>query len=234
MISAKKGVSMKSLNRAAIGALLCLVAAMAIHAQMGMGGPPQMHGVWNPVVGNGAAYDIQSKNGDTTSMEITIVGKETVSGSDGFWMEMSMNGTKMHGTMVMKFLTVLNGSDTHTTRMIMQMAGSPPMEMPTQMVQARHKDQPTDIRGMSEDIGSESITVPAGTFTCEHYRSKDASGGDTWVTAKVSPWGMVKHQSADSTVVLTKVITDAKDKITGTPIPFDPMKMGQHGGPPQQ
>jgi hypothetical protein len=224
---------MKSLNRMAIGGFLCLVVAMAAHAQMGMGGPPQMHGVWNPVVGNGAAYDIQSKNGDTTSMEVTIVGKEIVDGNDGFWMEMAMNSPRMHGGMVVKFLTVLNGSDTHTARMIMQMGGGQPMEMPAQMVQARHKDQPTDIRGMSEDVGSETITVPAGTFTCEHYRAKDGSG-DTWVAEKVSPWGMVKHQGTDATMVLTKVITDAKDKITGTPIPFDPMKMGQRGGQPQQ
>jgi hypothetical protein len=220
---------MKALNRIAICGFLCLVATIAAHTQMGVGGgPPQMHGVWNPVVGNGAAYDITSKTGDTTSMELTIVGKD----SDGYWMEMAMNGPKMHGGMVMKSLTVLNGSDMHTSRMIMQMGGGQPMEMPSQMVQARHKDQATDFRGSSEDVGSETITVPAGTFVCEHYRAKDGSG-DTWFSAKISPWGMVKHQGTDNTVVLTKVITDAKDKIVGTPIPFDPMKMGQHGGPPQ-
>lgn len=225
---------MKSLNRMAIGGLLCLVCALGAQAQMGMGGgPPQLSGLWNPIVGNGAAYDIQSKNGDTNSMEVTIVGKEAVNGSDGYWMEMAMSGPKMRGGMIMKFMTVLNGTETHTSRMIMQMGGGQPMEMPMQMVQSRHKDQPVDIRTSAEDVGSETITVPAGTFKCEHYRAKDGSG-DTWVAASVYPWGMVKHVGTDSTMVLTKVITDAKDKITGTPIPFDPMKMGQHGGPPQQ
>jgi hypothetical protein len=229
----EKGVFMKSLNRMAIGCCLCLIVALGAQAQMGMGGPPSLSGVWNPVVGNGAAYDIQSKNGDTNSMEISIVGKDTVNGNDAFWMEMAMSGPKMRGGMVMKFLTVINGSDAHTARMIMQMNGGQPMEMPEQMVQMRHKDQPTDIRGSAEDVGSETITVPAGTFKCEHYRSKDGSG-DTWVAVNVYPWGMVKHQGTDTTMVLTKVITDAKDKITGTPIPFDPMKMGQRGGPPQR
>jgi hypothetical protein len=28
-------------------------------------------------------------------------------------------------------------------------------------------------------------------------------------------------------MVLTKVITDAKDKITGTPVPFNPMSLQQ-------
>jgi hypothetical protein len=32
-------------------------------------------------------------------------------------------------------------------------------------------------------------------------------------------------------MVLTKVITDAKDKIIGTPVPFNPMMMQ---GPPQE
>jgi hypothetical protein len=221
---------MKGLIRIVIGVVFCLSLVSGARAQMMMGGPPQLGGVWSPVVGSGAAYDVQSKNGDSTSMEITIVDKVANAGGDAFWMEMAMNGPKMRGGMVMKFLTQLDGANTHTTRMIMQMGSGQPMEMPSQMVQARHKDQPTDIRGSAEDLGSETITVPAGTFKCEHYRSKDGSG-DTWVASNVSPWGMVKHTGTDSTIVLTKVITDAKDKITGTPIPFDPMKMAQHGGP---
>ncbi|MGH9724447.1 MAG: hypothetical protein ACRD41_05215 [Candidatus Acidiferrales bacterium] len=44
---------------------------------------------------------------------------------------------------------------------------------------------------------------------------------------KVRPYGLVKSQGKNSTVVLTRVITDAKDKITGTPVPFNPMMMGQ-------
>lgn len=43
------------------------------------------------------------------------------------------------------------------------------------------------------------------------------------------------HQGKDSTMVLTKVVTDAKDRITGTPVPFNPMgMMGGMGGGPQQ
>ena len=60
---------------------------------------------------------------------------------------------------------------------------------------------------------------------------KDGSG-NTWVTTKVSPFGVVKHEGTDSTMVLTKVITDAQDKIVGTPQPFNPMQMMQQ--PPQQ
>ena len=40
------------------------------------------------------------------------------------------------------------------------------------------------------------------------------------------PYGLVKHQGKDTTMVLTKVFSDYKDKITGTPQPFNPMMMG--------
>jgi hypothetical protein len=42
----------------------------------------------------------------------------------------------------------------------------------------------------------------------------------------------VKATGKDSTTVLTRVITDAKDKIKGTPVPFNPMGMMQQRQPP--
>jgi hypothetical protein len=61
---------------------------------------------------------------------------------------------------------------------------------------------------------------------------KDGSA-DSWISDKVAPWGLVKSQGKDSSMVLTKVITDAKDHITGTPKKFDPMQM-MRGGPGQR
>jgi hypothetical protein len=36
---------------------------------------------------------------------------------------------------------------------------------------------------------------------------------------------MVKSVNNGATLVLTKVVSDARDKITGTPVPFNPMMM---------
>lgn len=83
---------------------------------------------------------------------------------------------------------------------------------------------PSDIRDKAELVGTESVTVPAGTFSCQHYHMKDGSA-DAWVSDKVSPWGLVKAQGKDSSMVLTKVITDAKDHITGPVKKFDPKDM---------
>ena len=220
---------MKISCRHALTALLLALVSTAASAQMGRFSSPHVSGFWNPVVGEGAQYSIQSQKGDKTDMQITVVGKESVDGKDAYWYEMSFN--RGNGEMVMKQLMVLNGADTQISRMIMQMPGRPPMEMPTQMLHQDHAPQTADVRTGGEDLGSDTITVPAGTFTCHHYRTK--SGGEVWVSQKVSPYGLVKSKSNDSSMELTKVITGAKDQITGTPQPFSPQMMMQQQQPQQ-
>lgn len=206
--------------------LLILIFAAAASAQFGMrSGPPQLRGVFHPEVGQGAAYDVQNADGKKMSMEISVVGKESAEGKDGYWLETDLPGSPQ-GEMVMKSLLVQDSGNLQVARIIMQMPGRPPMEFPSQMMRAHDQPHPADVRTESEDVGSESITVPAGTFVCEHYRTKDGAS-DVWVNEKVRPYGLVKSQDKNSTVVLTRVITDAKDKITGTPVPFNPMMMGQ-------
>jgi hypothetical protein len=194
-------------------------------AQMGMHAGPAMRGIFNPVVGSGGEYEMTTDKGKTV-MEISVVGKESVDGKDGYWFEMAISNASM-GQMISKSLTVLDGQDTVVSRMIMQMGSRPPMEMPTQMYKANAQKQSADIRDRADDVGSETVTTPAGTFITEHYKMKDGSG-DAWVAPKAGPYGLVKFQGKDSTMVLTKVITDAKDKITGTPQPFNPMMFQQN------
>jgi len=224
--------TMKTVAFCACCLSLTILAATA-SAQMGMGMRQRAlpSGVFNPVVGSGADYDIQPTNGQKTSIEYAIVGKDSVDGKDGFWMEWTTAAGPM-GEMVMKVLIV--PGEASAQKVIMQMAGHPPMEMPMQgRMNGGSATAPPDVRNLAEDVGTESVTTPAGTFSCEHYRMKDGSG-DTWVSSKVPPFGVIKHQGKDSSMVLTKVITDAKDKIVGTPQPFNPMMMMQQQVPPQE
>lgn len=226
---------MNGMWKLGVMSLLAALSATDASAQMGMGmraGPPQIGGVWSPVVGQGAAYEITTKDGKKIGEELTIVGKESVEGKDGYWLEMATSSPDMGGQMVMKFLFVLDGQETRSVKTIMQLPGRPPMEMPAQMMQRAHSSQSADIRADAQDLGSESVTVPAGTFTCEHYRAKD--GTDSWLGKDVPPWGLVKYQGKDTSMVLMKVITNAKDKIVGTPEPFNPMMMGQMPQMPPQ
>lgn len=215
-------------NRWRMGmALICGSALLAVGASAqfpGMQGPPSMRGVWAPVVGAGAAYEITEKKGEKNDLEIAVVGAETIEGQPGHWLEMAIK--TRDGVMVMKNFVALKGKETPVLRMIMQAPGEEPMEFPMQMMgmgRGPQKAQKADVREGATKVGTETITVPAGTFACEHY--KTAEGEDVWVSEKVSPWGMVKFTGKDSSMVLQRTITDAKTKIKGTPKKFDMQEM---------
>lgn len=211
-----------------------LALAMPLAAQMFGPRVPTLSGIWHPVVGTGAAYEV-TKGGDKNQMEITIVGKENVEGKDAFWMEMAMTDRRTSQPVFAKNLMSVNENTVTSMRIVMQMPGQDPMELDlnaSPMGRGMKQTTTANIAEKAEVVGTESVTVPAGTFSCTHYRMKDGTG-DAWVSDKVAPWGLVKSQDKDSSTVLTKVITDAKDHITGTPKKFDPMQMMRQGQQPQ-
>ena len=216
----------------AAGVLLCVCTAPA-RAQMGMGmRGPDLRGVFRPIVGAGAEYSVERAGMPKTAMEISVVGKETMNGKDAYWMEMGVTPPSGAGAMYMKMLASVDNNNVVTSRMIMQMPGQQqPMEMDTQVMRGNQAPRSADIRKQAERVGSETLTTPAGTFVCEHWRLSDGSG-DFWISEKVSPWGLVKMVSKDSTLTLQRVITDAKTHITGTPVRFNPMNMMPPGQQP--
>jgi hypothetical protein len=159
-------------------------------------------------------------------------------GKTGYWIETAAADPRGGGEMVIKLLESVEGNTVTHTKTVIQMAGQPPMEMDANTMNSMAgrrtpQNAEADVRNKAELVGTESITVPAGTYSCEHYRMKDGSG-DAWISDKVVPWSLVKMVDQNRTVVLSKVITDAKDRITGTPVKFDPMQMmrnrkGQQG-----
>jgi hypothetical protein len=134
---------------------------------------------------------MQLASSNKTTMEIDVVGKDSVDGKNGYWFETTMTGATAGppGGMLMKMLIVLDGANSYASKMVMQMGDRPPMEMAIPSSGGAAQKQPAEIKTLAEDVGSESITTPAGTFSCEHYRMKDGSG-DTWVSEKVSPYGV--------------------------------------------
>ncbi|MGA9057669.1 MAG: DUF4412 domain-containing protein [Terriglobia bacterium] len=185
---------------------------------------PRMLGAFKPVVGEGAQYQMTAKNG-TMSFTYAIVGKEDVEGSTGYWMEMRMESPGMPGETVMKHLMVLGGDRPQIKRMIMQSPGSPPMEMPMGMMLGMGQRGQAPGQGDTspgERVGSETITVPAGTFECEHYRKVEPHGTvDVWISSKVSPYGTVKMSSGEMTMVLEKVLSNETSHIKGEPQKMD-------------
>lgn len=219
---------MKRLLQVATVVFVLAAMAGAAHAQFRMR-TPSLTGVWNPQVGSGAYYETQEKDGTKRTMGMAIVGKESADGKEGYWLEVWFSRSSNNGETVMKWLFVRDGDVLTLEHAVMQMPGRPPMEVPDMMLQRMSSEpQKADISKTSDDLGSDTVTTPAGTFTCEHYKQKDGSG-EFWIKKDIGPFGLVKGIDKDGAVtVLTKVVTDAKDKITGTP---QPMGMG---GPPHQ
>jgi len=185
-------------------------------AQFGMTRPPELRGVFNPVVGEGASYQMADDKG-SKQFDIAIVGQE----SGGYWMEYSMQEAKGE-TVYMKTLMVKQGDEVFQQRALVQMAGQPPIEMSMMMNGQNKQGKKLDIRAEAQKLGTESITTPAGTFSCEHWRTtKDNT--DVWVSDKVKPWGLVKYSGKSGSGTVTKLLTGAKTHITGTPISMQEM-----------
>jgi hypothetical protein len=181
---------------------------------------PRLLGEFKPVVGSGAQYQMTAKNG-TMTFAYVIVGQEDVEGSTGYWMEIRLENPAMGGEMVMKQLVVTGGQTPQIKRMIMQSPGRPPIEMPMGMMPGMGRREPASgpaDTSPGEKVGVETITVPAGTFECDHYRKQEPRGSvDVWISSKVSPYGAVKMSSEEMTAVLTKVLSNEASHIKGEP-----------------
>ena len=108
--------------------------------------------------------------------------------------------------------------------MIVQPPGRPPMEMPVGMMNMgmEHEHQAEvegSGHGMGEMLGSETVTVPAGTFDCQHFRAtREGPDRGRVVSRQVSPYGLVKMTSSDGTsMVLEKVLDHERSQIAGEP-----------------
>jgi hypothetical protein len=179
-----------------------------------------MPGLTNPMVGSGAEYQMTTRGKDM-DVAWAIVGKEDVNGSPGIWMETRMQSEEMGGETISKMLMVTAGPDAGMKRVIMQQPGHPPMEMSGMMMGLMKGGQPPASTGKpdyGELVGTETITVPAGTFACEHYR-KQGKGGpiDYWISTQVAPYGVAKLTTADSTMVLKKTLTNETSHVKGEP-----------------
>lgn len=203
-----------------------LFASMVFAQMPGQG--PRIGGLWNPQVGSGAVYEMTDQRGRKREMEIAIVGTESHQGKPGHWVEITVldPGGKV---MVMKRLMIRSGDQLDVARVIMQRGDEAPMEMPVGMgMGPRQESQSADVRKDGTHLGTETVTTPAGTFTCEHYR--DRKGEDVWISENVPPYGLVKSTSRTGSMTVLRVLTDAKTKIRGTPRMFNPADMMRNPG----
>jgi len=163
-------------------------------------------------VGSWASY--QTSHG---TMKQAVVGQEERDGKAYFWMEMAVKGEKKGENVVMKMLVAGWENMGEIKEIIMQPAGQPAMRMPERMMSMfrdKMKDPMANVMEGCEkivDLGEESVTVPAGTFTARHYRGDE---GDMWLSPKMS-FFIIKATGKDGSIELSGHGTDATSQISG-------------------
>ncbi|MGC1416084.1 MAG: hypothetical protein WA817_12425 [Candidatus Acidiferrum sp.] len=213
---------MKRVQAVLLASCLSLAVGAVARAQMGMNffKRPAMSDFFKPVVGGGAVYETIEANSNSpkSTMEMLVVGREMVGLKEGYWLEFSVFDKAVNGTIYSKVLITKDDFEMHRT--IFQFPGAPAMEMPMRS-NARDSAKIGQDLDKWAQVGAETVTVPAGTFVCQHWKKNDGKD-EVWINDKIVPFSMVKEVGSGSNQVLVKVITDAKDHITGPVTPFDP------------
>lgn len=199
----------------------------AAYGQFGMSPikRPNIANVFRPVVSQGAVYEETGEDGKKRKSEMYVVGKEMVGTEEAYWVEIGHSADAEGNLSYAKLLVT---KDFAPRKMVFVLPGSTqPMEMDMEKSGESALAKEVDKWRL---VGNETVTVPAGTFACEHWQREDGKG-DAWVSPKVSPMSMVKSVENGRTKELTKLLTDAKSRIVGTPVKFDPRKMKAHERP---
>ncbi len=200
--------------------VLMLALVHLAEAQFGKAAGPRFYSEFKPVVGGWSEYQMTAKGQPPSKMKIAVVGKE----GDAYWYETVMEGGRQ-GRMISKILVSGDPGDTkNVKRMIFKQGDEPAMEMPVQMMEQPSRTQ--EAKGKIIDKGTETIKVPAGSFSTKRMQYQDADiVADTWVHKDISPYGMVKSVSKDLEMVLIGHGTGAKTLITETPQKFEMPQM---------
>lgn len=187
---------------------------------------PNIANFFHPVPGAGTVYEETGKDGRKAHIEIAIVDKELVGAQQGFWIEFGSDHASGGQIQYSKALITPDDFRAHQFVTI--------WDQNHQLTQIDVDSLPSNHDALTKDmakwhqVGSESVTVPAGTYSCDHW-AKDDGTSDIWVSSKVAPMGMVKSVDKNDTTVLVKTFSDAKTHLTGTPVKLDLQQMMMRG-----
>ncbi len=180
-------------------------------------------------VGYWAEFDLSGTPGEeVSSLRFAII--ERPAEADKTWYEFSAV-TNQGPVIVQLDVPGWPFETTDVTGVIVKMAGQPAMRLPTQMLsmmQQQMGENPmaefAEKCSTSALIGTESVEVPAGTFSTVHLKSDD-DGSEAWISPDV-PFGIVKGNVPDGGVLVLKGFgRDAESSI-----PEEPQMMPGMGG----
>jgi len=177
---------------------------------------PELRKYWNPVVGEGAVYEVTGADGKKRTEEYDILSQETVGGKKAYWLEVSFAVPSITGKVYEKSLVI--PAEFRAQKVIAQLPGMAAMEMPASGTISEIKDDPNNRVTATE---KRELATAAGSFECQHITYAD--GSEVWVSDKVGPMKVVKSMgAAKDTRVLMKTTSQVKDAIKGPVKSYDP------------
>ncbi len=174
-----------------------------------------------PGVGRWAEYKATFKGKDSYTLRHAVIGSESRDGKALKWLELRTSGNKKDGDMIYQMLVPGSAAqlgDVH--EVIMKQGTQPAMKMDGMMLkmirgQMQKQSFLEDICKDVTLVGTERLTVPAGKFDTQHFRSAKYSS-DSWITSGV-PFSMVKSVGKDFEIELVAQGDGAKSSIAETP-----------------
>jgi hypothetical protein len=181
-----------------------------------------------PEVGRWAEYQALYNKKDPYTIRYAVVGAERREGKDLKWLELRMIGEKKDGNVVYQMLVPGSVAELGNVQEIVMKAGDKPAMrmdgMMLKMIRGQMEKQ-SFLNDVCKDVtlvGPETITVPAGKFQTQHFRS-DKYTSDSWLKLDI-PFAMVKSVGKSYEMALRSFGKGAKSSITE-----EPQSMG--GGP---
>jgi hypothetical protein len=173
-----------------------------------------------PDVGQWAEYT-GTLNQDPYTLRYAVVGEEEREGKPMRWLELKMVGQKENKNMVYQLLTPGNPAEMDQAQEIVFKPGDKQAMKMTGMMMKMIRGQlkkNSVLSSLCEGVapaGTESVTVPAGTFQAIRYHDSKHDA-DTWVVPD-RPFVMVKSKGKDFELSLASSGGGAKSSITETP-----------------
>jgi len=173
--------------------------------------------VGNAEVGNWSAYEFTDPaSGTDGTLRFAVVNRD---GSD-FWYEMQAS-TDEGDIIIQMLVPAFPFTPDQVTEVIFKAPGQPAMRLPSEMLSMMQQQMANNPMfdfaencAAAEDLGRETVEVPAGTFETFHIMNP-GDQGEVWISLDV-PFGMIKGEG-EGTIVLMEYGSDAVSAITEEP-----------------
>ena len=173
--------------------------------------------VGNATVGDWASYEFtDTASGTNGTLRFAVVNRD----ASDFWYEMKAS-TGEGEVLVQMLVPAFPFTPDQVLDVIVKAPGQPAMRLPSQMLGMMKQQLAgnpmfdfAENCAAAEDLGKETVEVPAGSFDTFHIRNA-ADQGEIWISLDV-PFGMIKA-IGEGTVTLTGYGNGAVSSITEEP-----------------